>query len=67
MGKDPRVSKTMWVNAILFIIGIVAYCSTAPLIADNFPAIAAILLTVEPILNIILRTVTKEPLTMFRG
>ncbi len=66
MGKDPRFSKTLWTNVIALIIGLVAFFSDAPLITENFPAIAGVLVTLVPILNMILRAVTSEPLTLFR-
>lgn len=62
MGKSLIASKTFWVNAITAIVGVATYFQGSEIIA-NHPEAVAIVGTVVGVLNVILRVITKEPIT----
>jgi hypothetical protein len=62
-GKPILQSKTFWANAITAIAGVVAALSGSDLIQAN-PQWAAIAATVMGVVNIALRFVTNQPVTV---
>ena len=63
MGKSIFRSKTIWVNALTAIAGIAATLGGSELIADN-PKVAGIAAMITGVVNVLLRVVTKEPVTV---
>lgn len=61
--KPIMQSKTFWVNMITAIAGIVTSLGASDLIADN-PQYAGIAATVIGVVNVILRLMTKTPVTI---
>ena len=62
MGKGLLRSKTAWVNILTAIVSVGTYLTDSDLLANN-PEIVAIAGTVIGVVNVILRLVTKEPIT----
>jgi len=62
MGKSLLKSKVFWVNLITAIVAICTYLINSDLFVNN-PSVVAIGGTVIGVLNIILRLITKEPIT----
>jgi len=62
MGKGLIASKTFWVNAITAVVGIATYFQGSDLIAAH-PEAVAIIGTIVGVLNVILRIVTKDPIS----
>jgi hypothetical protein len=62
MGKGLLRSKTMWVNLITTVVGFGTWISGSEIIADR-PEVVAGVATALGVLNMILRLLTKEPIT----
>lgn len=62
MGKGLLRSKTTWVNLITTLVGFGTWLSGSEIIANN-PEVVAAVGTGLGVLNIILRLLTKEPIT----
>lgn len=61
MGKSLLQSKTFWVNFLVAVIAICTGLSDLSLISEN-PQAVALIGTLIGAGNIVLRTVTKEPI-----
>lgn len=61
MGKKWRESKTAWFNVLYGIVSIAGLFANSEIVADN-PIIVAVLLAVQSIGNLILRSFTKVPI-----
>ena len=59
--KSWYLSKTLWLNAITMIIAIVGMLLDQPWIPAKYIAIATSI--VLPVLNMILRSLTSQPIT----
>lgn len=62
MGKSLLRSKTFWVNFLTAAVSLGAYLMNTEFLANN-PEVVAIAGTVIGGLNILLRLLTKEPIT----
>lgn len=62
MGKTLFQSKTFWFNAITFLVSAATYLQGSELLAQ-YPEVVAIFGTIVGIGNIVLRIITKEPIT----
>ncbi len=62
-GKSMFRSKTFWINAITAVAGVLTTLGGSELIQDN-PQVAGIAATVIGVVNVILRLVTKEPVSI---
>ena len=62
MGKGLFQSKTIWVNLLTAAVSIGTYLTDSSLFTDN-PQFVAIAGTIIGVANVILRVITKEPIT----
>ena len=62
-GKPIIKSKTFWVNLATAVAGVLATLGGSELIQDN-PQVAGIFATVIGVANVLLRLVTKEPVSI---
>ena len=62
LGKGLLKSKTMWVNLLTMLAGAVTYFADSELVTNN-PDTVAMLGVGLGLVNIILRFLTKEPIT----
>ncbi|MHC4121385.1 MAG: hypothetical protein ACYSWO_28260 [Planctomycetota bacterium] len=58
--KKWYASKTFWVNALTFGVGLVGYAVGHEVIAEN-PELISVLIAVQGALNVVLRFVTSQP------
>lgn len=65
MGKGLLRSKTVWFNLLSGAVSIITYLSASELFTDN-PGLVAIGGTIVAVMNIILRMITKEPITSLK-
>ena len=65
MGKSLFKSKTFWFNFASLALGVVGAIAGSDFIQD-YPQVIAIAASVQGLLNIILRLVTKEPVKPIR-
>jgi hypothetical protein len=61
MTKSIFASKTFWLNAVTLAAGLVAVLSGSDLVAE-YPTAIAIIASVQGVLNIVLRVVSKVPI-----
>lgn len=64
-GKPLVKSKTFWINLVTIVAGIVTLIGGSDLIQEN-PQYAGLAATVIGVVNILLRLVTKEPVTVIK-
>ena len=62
VSKPWYLSKTVWVNLITTIVGILGYVGGSSMIAAN-PALVAAIVSATGVLNVILRLVSGVPIT----
>lgn len=62
LGKGLLRSKTFWVNVLTAVVSVGTYLTNSELLSDN-PELVAIGGTIIGVANVILRLVTKEPIT----
>jgi hypothetical protein len=62
MGKGLLFSKTMWFNVLTALTSIAVFVQDSSFVADHPEAVSAIGIGVG-IINVILRLITKEPIT----
>jgi hypothetical protein len=58
--KKAYLSKTLWVNLIMGVIAVIA--AFYPPLAEMAPKIEGMLLVVFPVINVVLRMITKDEL-----
>ncbi len=63
MRKTLLQSKTFWFNALTTVIGLATYFQTSDLLV-NSPEVIGIAAMVVGVANVLLRLVTKEPVTI---
>jgi hypothetical protein len=61
-GKPLLRSKTFWINLITVVAGILTSVGGSELIQDN-PQVVGVMATVIGVVNVLLRLITKEPVT----
>jgi len=61
MNKKWYASKTVWVNALTVLVGVVGYMAGQEIIQDNATLLAG-LVAVQGALNVALRFVTWRPI-----
>ena len=59
VAKPWYMSKTMWLNLLTAVVGVVGYMAGSDLIAQN-PALVAAFVSAQGVLNVILRLVTGK-------
>lgn len=73
--KNPWASKTLWFNLLTLIVGIVTYFgfaefeadpNVAPLAAGIAAFVRILLPLLAPLVNIVLRFITKQPIRLGR-
>ena len=62
--KQWYKSKTIWTNAIVLAVGVLGIVSQSELVKENKDTILFITTLAIPILNLILRTMTSESLSL---
>lgn len=62
-GKPIVKSKTFWVNLITAVAGVLTTLGGSELVQDN-PEVAGIAATVLGVVNVVLRLVTKDPVSV---
>lgn len=62
MGKGLLKSKTFWVNALTAVVSVATYFQGSEILASN-PEIVALIGTGIGVVNVVLRLITKEPIT----
>lgn len=62
MGKGILRSKTFWVNALMAAVSVGTYFQNSELLVSN-PEVVAGIGTAIGIVNVILRLITKDPIT----
>ncbi len=65
MGKGFLRSKTVWVNLLTAAVGIGVYLQDSEILVNN-PEVVAGLVTMVGLVNVILRLITKEPITSLK-
>jgi len=61
MGKSFLASKTLWLNAIALIATGTGFASGT---LTSYPTLVCVLVVVQSIANLVLRLMTKEPVTI---
>jgi hypothetical protein len=59
--KSPVASKTLWLNGIILIAGVIGFIAGHEVIVD-YPQAAAAMLAIQGALNIVLRFMTSQPI-----
>lgn len=59
--KNPLKSKTLWVNMLVLVAGVLGYMQGHDVIAE-YPQIVAVMAAAVGALNIALRFVTSKPI-----
>ncbi len=62
VAKPWYASKTVWINIVSTVVGVLGYVAGADWIAQN-PALVAALTSAVGVLNVILRLVTGKPIS----
>ncbi len=65
MGKSFLRSKTVWVNLLTAAVGIGVYLQDSEILVNN-PEMVAGLVTMVGLINVVLRLITKKPITSLK-
>jgi hypothetical protein len=63
MKKKAITSKMVWVNVLTLIVGTIGYVAGHEVIADN-PGLVAALVASQGVVNVVLRFLTWEPISV---
>lgn len=64
--KSVWASKTLWLNIISFVLGVVVLAEQSPLFADK-AQVLTVLASVNALLNLVLRFISNNPITFKKG
>jgi hypothetical protein len=63
MKKKATASKTVWVNVMTLVVGTIGFVAGHDVIAD-YPSVVAALVAAQGVVNVVLRFLTWEPISI---